>query len=163
MTAQDSQEPKENNVSEPESSDHPAKSGWYDDPEGSGGLRWYDAKANKWSETASQATTISLEPDTTKDPEESRIQLQEDDKKQKAGSKTKNNEEASPIATLPAINNWKTSVGFSVLGCLSFLVFLVSTHICFNACDPVLHRWTNYGKRSRHVRRSCCRSVDLHS
>ena len=123
MTAQDSQEPKENNVSEPESSDHPAKSGWHDDPEGSGGLRWYDAKANKWSETASQATTISLEPDTTKDPEESRIQLQEDDKKQKAGSKTKNNEEASPIATLPAINNWKTSVGFSVLGCLSFLVF----------------------------------------
>lgn len=123
MTAQDSQEPNENNVSEPESLDHPAKSGWYDDPEGSGGLRWYDAEANKWSETASQATTISLEPDTTKDPEESRIQPQEDDKKQKAGSKTKNNEEASPIATLPAINNWKTSVGFSVLGCLSFLVF----------------------------------------
>lgn len=67
MTAQDSQEPNENNVSEPESLDHPAKSGWYDDPEGSGGLRWYDAKANKWSESVSEAAHVNLEPEEHED------------------------------------------------------------------------------------------------
>lgn len=62
MTVQDPQEPNKNSASEEEeSSDHPVKSGWYDDPEGSGGLRWYDAKANKWSKSVSEAAHVNLE------------------------------------------------------------------------------------------------------
>lgn len=125
MTTQDSQEPNENNVSEPESLDHPDKSGWYDDPEGSGGLRWYDAKAGKWSETASQAATVRLETDTTKDTEKKGVLPHEDNKKQEVDLKTESNAEANPIAVLPAVNNWKTSVGFSLLGCVSYFVLFL--------------------------------------
>lgn len=125
MAAQDSQEPKENNASEEASLDHPVKSGWYDDPEGSGGLRWYDAKGNKWSETTSQAAAISLETDAADDPGEKRGQPQEDNNKREVDLKSENNEKVNPIATLPAINNWKTSVGFSILGCVSYFIVFV--------------------------------------
>lgn len=124
MTTQDSQEPNKNSVFKKENSDHPIKSGWYEDPEGSDGLRWYDAKTEKWSETTSQAAILSLEANTV-DPEESGAQSLEDSKKRRVDSKTEDNEEVNTIASLPAINSWKTSIACSILGCISFFVFWI--------------------------------------
>lgn len=136
MTAQDSQEPNENNVSEPESLDHPAKSGWYDDPEGSGGLRWYDAKANKWSESVSEAAHVNLEPEEHED-----TALENDSADDAAcgatGTKASCDSDQtvneshqgslleewenkpSEILDMPVLENWKPAPAFSVLGAVS--------------------------------------------
>lgn len=124
MTAQDSQEPKENSASKEESLDCPAKSGWYDDPEGSGGLRWYDAKANKWSESVSEAAHVNLEPEAPSDF---------------SGDHEENNEDRDSlvddqvfdgrdISSYPVLQKWKTSVGYATLGLVgNFLFFMLLT------------------------------------
>lgn len=124
MTAQDSQEPNENNSSKEESSDHPVKSGWYDDPEGSGGLRWYDAKANKWSESVSEAAHVNLEPEASSDSSGDHKENDED----KDSLVEDQVFDGRDISSYPVLQKWKTSVGYAALGLVgSFLFFMLLT------------------------------------
>lgn len=135
MTVQDPQEPNKNSASEEEeSSDHPVKSGWYDDPEGSGGLRWYDAKANKWSETVSEAAHVNLESEASSDS---------------SGDHKENNEDKDSlvddqvfdgrdISSYPVLQKWKTSVGYAALGLVSNFLFFILLTLAF-ACGYELY------------------------
>lgn len=133
MTVQDSQEPNKNSASEEEeSSDHPVKSGWYDDPEGSGGLRWYDAKANKWSKSVSEAAHVNLEseeqPETSDYTNNATLQQSEGQENPDNNSNTANeqaikDDDDDDIGNYPAIDEWESSPLFSLLGVLTNIVF----------------------------------------
>ena len=130
MTAQDSQEPNKNSASEEEeSSDHPVKSGWYDDPEGSGGLRWYDAKANKWSKSVSEAAHVNLKseehPETSDRNNNAASQHTEEKESPDNKSNTANEQTIKDegISNYPAIYEWESSPLFSLLGVLTNIVF----------------------------------------
>lgn len=134
MTAQDPQEPNDNSAFEEESSDHPIKSGWYDDPEGSSGLRWYDAKANKWSETVSEAAHVNLESEASSDS---------------SGDHKENNEDKDSlvddqvfdgrdISSYHVLQKWKTSVGYAALGLVSNFLFFILLTLAF-ACGYELY------------------------
>lgn len=130
MTVQDPQEPNKNSASEEEeSSDHPVKSGWYDDPEGSGGLRWYDAKANKWSKSVSEAAHVNLEseeqPETSDYTNNATPQQSEEQENPDDNSNTANEQaiKDDDIGNYPAIYEWESSPLFSLLGVLTNIVF----------------------------------------
>ena len=84
-----------------------AKSGWYEDPEGSGGPRWYDAKTKQWSEKVAAGTSQNLE-------------FEEQDEK-----RTTSEPLESKIVGFPVLENWKTSVGMLVLGAICGFVFFM--------------------------------------
>lgn len=58
MTSQDSQTQEDNSPTE-ENSANPTKSGWYDDPGGSGGLRWYNSETDEWG-PVSEAANVNF-------------------------------------------------------------------------------------------------------
>lgn len=124
MTSQDPQTQEEDNSLAEENSVNPTKSGWYDDLEGSGGLRWYNAETNKWSKSVADSATVVVKSSEDEDTKESTDRVEAD-------------EVVSEIVdagtySVPVVGQWRTSYVFSALGAVCGFLFALLLTLIFS-------------------------------
>lgn len=95
----------------------PASPGWYKDPMRVGDLRWWDGQ--RWTEmtdgmphSVAQSSAVLTDQETEKERYEAQYRRWEQQNQQTE------RENAAALQAYPAIVDWKTSTGFSILGFL---------------------------------------------